>query len=259
VGLLYLCLGLAYLAVWFSAPSIALLFFLLLTWYHWGQGDLYPFLALTGRTHLRTRTQRALTVVVRGGIPMVVPLLAFPAEYRDVASSVVGLFDPAASLFWLESPLARLVLGVGFALVTVGALAAGRPGRTDPAARASWRLDVRETTLLWVFFLAVPPVVAIGLYFPLWHSLRHLLRVAALDPAGGESTRSRVRSIALDAAPTTAGALVIFGVLALAVPADVGGVESVAAAYLVLLAVLTLPHVVVVTWLDRLQGVWEPR
>jgi hypothetical protein len=34
-------------------------------------------------------------------------------------------------------------------------------------------------------------------------------------------------------------------------------VASLAAAYLVFIAVLTLPHVAVVTWMDRREGVWR--
>ena len=51
-------------------------------------------LAITRARYLRTRAQRVLTLLVRGGLPMLVPLLAFPEVYRSTALDLVGLFDP---------------------------------------------------------------------------------------------------------------------------------------------------------------------
>jgi Brp/Blh family beta-carotene 15,15'-monooxygenase len=106
-------------------------------------------------------------------------------------------------------------------------------------------------------------VLAVGLYFCLWHSVRHIARLVALDaPAASALATGRrwpaVRRFARDAAPLTAGALVVFAALYLAVPTD-GSLAGLVAVYLVLLAVLTLPHVVVVTRMDRVQGLWRPR
>jgi hypothetical protein len=41
------------------------------------------------------------------------------------------------------------------------------------------------------------------------------------------------------------------------VPRAPTGTADLVGLYLVLIAVLTLPHVVIVTWLDREQGVWS--
>lgn len=261
VGALYLALGGLYAVGWFLAPAAAFVGFLLLTWVHWGQGDVYLLVALAEETHLRTRGQRALAAAVRGGIPMVVPLLGFPDVYRDVATTTAGLFVPGASFDPLLDPTLRLTVGGGVAALTAASLLLGRCRATDARSRDAWRLDACESALLWAFFLAVPPVVAIGLYFSLWHSARHLARLVVLDaPASTALRDGRYPTVAArlgrDALPTTLGAVVVFAALAAAVPAGVGGVAAVAAVYLVLLAVLTLPHVVVVTVLDRVQGLW---
>lgn len=266
VGVLYLVLGGAYLLGWAVAPAAAFAFFILLTWFHWGQGDLYALVDFVDTTHLRTEPQRVLAAVVRGGLPMLVPLVGAPAAYRAVATDVVGLFDPsaAAALAPFFRPEARLVVGVGFGALSLVALAWGYDTArgVGPAARRSWRVDAVETTLLWGYFLVVPPVLAVGLYFCLWHSVRHIARLVVLDAPAARSLSvgerwPAVRRFARDAAPLTAGALVVFAALFLAVPAD-GSLESLVAVYLVLLAVLTLPHVVVVTRMDRVQGVWRP-
>jgi len=275
VGLIYAVLGGAYLGGFLLAPTASFAFFVVLTWFHWGQGDLYALVAFVERTHLRTRGQRALAVVVRGGLPMLVPLLGGPAEVRQVAEAVVGLFgrDPAA-LAVLFRPDVRLALGVGFGALTLGALAfgyrrvreidAGHGTGDRDRARDAWRLDAVETLALWGFFLAVPPLLAVGLYFCLWHSARHVARLVALDAPAAESLAagrvlpSLVR-FARDAAPMTAGALAVMAGIYALVPAGVTTLSDLVAVYLVLLAVLTLPHVVVVLAMDREQDVWGSR
>ncbi|MFC7129998.1 Brp/Blh family beta-carotene 15,15'-dioxygenase [Haloferax chudinovii] len=261
VGGLYALLGGGYAVVWFFAPDVAFVGFLLVTWVHWGLGDLAAIVLVADRTHLVGRGRRFLTAAVRGGIPMVVPLVAAPVAYRTVSENVVSLFGTEPTLGWLFAPELRAALGVGFLCLTVAALVAGRTGVTDGATRSSWRLDAGETVLLWVFFAVVPPVLAIGLYFPLWHSARHLVRVALLDaPTTAALSEARdgpaLERLARDGAPMTFGGLALFGILALALPAGVATVEGLAGAYLVLLAVLTVPHVVVVSRVDRLQRVW---
>ncbi|MDS0297586.1 Brp/Blh family beta-carotene 15,15'-dioxygenase [Halogeometricum sp. S1BR25-6] len=261
VGALYLVLGGLYAAGWFLAPAAAFVAFLALTWVHWGQGDVYSLVALSRETHLRTRGQRLLAAAVRGGIPMVVPLVGFPETYRAVAATTAGLFVSGASFAWLLAPSVRLVAGGAVALLTVASLLLGRARADDSASRDAWRLDAGESLLLWAFFLAVPPLVAIGLYFALWHSLRHLARLAALDPSLSPALRrgrplSVVVGLGRDALPLTLGAVILLAGLAAAVPAGVGSVDAVASVSLVLLAVLTLPHVVVVSCLDRVQGLW---
>ncbi|PSQ27708.1 beta-carotene 15,15'-monooxygenase [Halobacteriales archaeon QS_9_68_17] len=262
VGALYLVLGAAYGAVWFVAPGVAAVGFVLLTWLHWGQGDLHASLVLADADHLRTRTQRALFVAVRGGLPMLVPLLGFPATYRRVLSSFAALFGDgslgrAAVLF---SPGARLVLGTAFAALTVASLALGLARTADPR---SWAVDAAETVLLWACFLAVPPLVAVGTYFCLWHALRHVARLLLLDDRAAGSLRAgrpvaALRRFARDAAPLSALSLVLLAGFALVVPAAPSSALDLTALYLVFISMLTLPHVVVVALLDRAEGVWRP-
>ncbi|MFC7172784.1 beta-carotene 15,15'-dioxygenase, Brp/Blh family [Haloplanus litoreus] len=103
VGLGYLLLGGAYAMLWTVAPAASAALFVGLTWLHWGQGDLYALDAL-GSSHLDATGVRAGTLVVRGGLPMLVPLLRFPERYRQVVDAWVALFGRDLDAGWLVSP-----------------------------------------------------------------------------------------------------------------------------------------------------------
>jgi len=265
VGALYLLAGGAYLAGWLLAPAAAFAAFILLTWYHWGQGDCH-FLLAVGGDHLQTRTQRLLAIAVRGGIPMVVPLVAFPGVYREVARATVALFDPATAdaLAFAFRPEARLIAGAGLAALTAASLALGyarsRAAGDASRSRRHWRTDAGETAFLWAFFAVVPPVVAIGLYFCLWHSVRHVARLLVVADAGASLADGRVGSALVgfgrDALPNSVGAILVLVAIAAVAPPD-ATLSSLLGLYLVLLAVLTLPHTLVVTWMDAREGVWS--
>lgn len=261
----YAVLGGAYTVWWFLAPVSAFVFFILLTWAHWGQGDLYALLAFAAVEHLPTRIERGLAVVVRGGLPMLVPLVFHPTEYQRVAVAAVGLFaDGDAALAGLFTLDARIAAGVGFGLVTLASIAAGAWRVAGGADRRGWMTDAGEVGLLWLYFAVVPPIFGIGLYFCFWHATRHLSRLALIDaaPDGARTAlergdlRAALRRLARDATPMTVGGLAVVAVLLVGVPRAASGPDALLAVYLVGIAVLTLPHVAVVTWMDREQNVW---
>jgi Brp/Blh family beta-carotene 15,15'-monooxygenase len=263
VGLLYAVVGGVYAAVWFVAPIAAFAAFILLTWLHWGQGEVHSLVALLGVDHLTTPAQRALTALARGTLPMLVPLVAFPEQYQFVAETLVGLFaeptlGPADAAF---TPTGRLGVAALVAGLLVASLALGY-ARADE--RRDWFVDAGEVALLVAFFAVVPPILAVGLYFTCWHALRHIARLVAIDPGARTGLADGRHSVALlrfarDAAPLTAVSLAVLGVFYWLVPVAPGSVSEWVAQYLVLIAALTLPHVVVVAWLDREQAVWTAR
>jgi Brp/Blh family beta-carotene 15,15'-monooxygenase len=117
--------------------------------------------------------------------------------------------------------------------------------------------DAVEIGVLWVFFWLVPPVFAVGLYFAVWHAVRHIGRLAIVDSAARDALNAGEWPAALarfyrDATPLTIVSLVVFVGLYVWVPTD-GSLNALLAIYLVGIAVLTLPHVAVVTWMDRQQ------
>jgi len=264
VVVLYLALSSLCLALWFAAPPAAFVLFVLITALHWGTGDLHALLffgpdGLDGMG----RASRALLVFLRGGLPMLLPLVFFPEAYRGVADAAAGLFGAnATSLSGAFSPAFRLAAAAALAAVAWLFLSCAV---ADLAGERRALIPVTiESLLLFAFFALVPPVLSIGLYFTLWHAPRHVARLVILDPAGsrylraGHPARALAR-FARDAAPLTGLALALLCAFLLAVPRATGEAASLLAVYLVLISALTLPHAALVAYMDARQGLWEAR
>ena len=255
----YLAVSGAVLALWWAAPVAAAVGFLVLTWAHWGQGDVFALRALGWDRHLASRGQLALVLVVRGALPMAVPLAAFPETYAEVVGAMAAAVAPGtearAQALVLGLDRGALAAALGGLFLTYAAWGAVVAVRQSGARSAgAWRtlaVDLAEVAGLALFFAVVPPLWSVGVYFCLWHALRHLARLAPAV-AGGSGWR-----LARLAAPATVGALVLIGGLAWA---TVGLGEPVAGVgvYLVGIAALTVPHALVVVWMDLRQGVWTP-
>ncbi len=237
-----------------------------------GFGDLGAMAATYGTDHLRSRPQRVLAALVRGGAVMIVPMVAWTDTFYAFSAIMVGIFDPGALAGAVGDVYARRpFLAAGFGALLLAHLGLGyRRGTGSGSALA----DAAETLLLVAYFAVVPVVVAVGLYFPLWYSARQVARSAAVDPAPVESDAAYDGLLApLDADDPTRLALGAWGVLivgALATfglaaalwtlsPQPLGGAGlfvGLVAFWSIFVSVIALPHVVVGAWLDRGRGIW---
>jgi len=220
-----------------AAPGPALVVFVLLSAWHFGTGET-AFADLRAR---RTVTRRPITAAVLGGVVLLVPLVRGSTEAAAVIAAVVPGSDGV-----LPSAVATVVLAVvvpAAVLLAASLLLAGRG------------LEALEVLALLALALLAPPFAAFGVYFGAWHSLRHLARVVAEDPVNaGELSAGRLgrplRRFAAQAALPTVAVLVAIGVLWSTTDGWLGFVAT----DIPLLAALTVPHALVVTWLDRPRG-----
>ena len=223
----YLSLSFLYLLVWKAAPFPATVFFLLLTAWHWGTADAslrFP----PGLRWLSFGLGRGLWV-------MLAPFAFHTLEAWRVVLLMAPAAGPAPSPVFFQS-----LLVVPFLLTM-----ASRPGKTE------WV----ETLLLLLLLALTPPLVGVGTYFVAFHSWRHLLRLADLrDRLATQADslswlRSLVRLLWF-AVPLTIATLLLLPLL----PRFFGPIpqtqEQWVGAYLILLAVLTLPHAILVGWVD---------
>ena len=181
---LYLAFVAAFVGLFFVAPVLGLGLAFATAVAKGGHGDLRVMDALTGTSHLRSRAQRVLAGVVRGAPVMVVPMVFWPETFQQFGAVMVRIFDPAAvGQLELGMTVGPPVLGSLLAVAVVAHLALGLRAE---GASAAWRRDAAEIGLLLAFFAVVPVVVAVGMYFPLWYSLRQSARSAVAERALGE-------------------------------------------------------------------------
>lgn len=248
----YLAAAGTYVVVWRVAPFVAFVGFLALTVWHWGQGDL-RFLEIFLQRRRTGAAAALVTIVTRGALPIVVPILAFPATADDLlvrASGALGLSAPA----WTPSdPALQAGLGAALAALLVGYLVTALRAARDVRGAS---VDLAEVGLLLAFFALVPAYAAVGAYFLAWHSLRHLARLLLLRPQDADAVRRGavarpVARLARDLVPITVTAIVILAASAFWARGNLTSLDDFVALYLVMISALTVPHAMVVAMMDR--------
>ena len=246
----YALLAAATLWLWRLAPDVVFWGFLLASMLHWGQGDLHYLETVQGRR--RTGLWSApLTLLARGSLPILLPLLVFPEWFSRLAYGVHQVFGlPAVTGPLLTEALTR-ALTVGLAVLLLAYVADTLVSSRDALQ------ELGETALLLAVFSVVPAPLSIGLYFSLWHAWRHLGRLLALPSglsqpaASGRGTgAARVLRLVRDLLPITVVALGLLAALYFWAAPRVQNVETFAALYLALIAALTLPHALLVAAMD---------
>jgi len=240
----------AYLLFWRLWPPAALAVFLLFSWLHWGQGDAYFLEVFEGRPALKSWGERLTVWLVRGGLPIVLPALVFPQVFAQVADGILGWYG--ASGGWLLYGWGRIA-----GIVTLAALIAAYLWRSWQAQKEGFWRDAGEVGLLLVYFSLVPPILAVGVYFCVWHSARHLARLMILDEANLSPLSQRrfagpLARITTQALPMTVAALVLLAGLFWGHGHAYVTADTFVYLYLSLIAALTFPHFLLVLWMD-----WE--
>ena len=257
---LYLLLVAGFIGLFFAAPVVGLALAIAVAVTKGGHGGLRVLDALVGTDHLRTKPQRALAAFVRGGTVMIVPMYFWPGDFAAFSTFMVDIFQPGA--FAAVAPYFtefRVALGGVFAAAVVVHAGLGFSRRE---ALSTWLVDVGETALLILYFALVPVVIAVGLYFPLWYSMRQSARVEAIrdelpspEPGSAPSLHAVVIAFVF-------GAIATFGLAALVATLAPNPLStsdplvSGVAFFSVFISIIALPHVVVGSWLDTDRGIW---
>jgi Brp/Blh family beta-carotene 15,15'-monooxygenase len=222
-GLSYIGLaGLVWL-VWVLAPLPTLVLFLAGSILHFGLGD-------TEERPCAISVPRWVLVIIYGALPIFLPIAFHPAQAAPWLAAIGDVAEPTmiaalSHLIWL-APL----WGGAFVWICC-------TGRQPP-------VDVMGLVVTAIGFVVLPPLLAFGLYFGLVHSPRHLLRLGAwYDPRSFQRAARWATRILVPAS-----FVCVLGLAALALT-----VSDQAAGFLVptfrIIAALTLPHMVVTSWL----------
>lgn len=248
----YLVAVLVVIGIWTVAPVGGFIAFILITWLHWGQGDIW-FVPSRGTNPAWPTTHRVSLAAVRGALPMLGPLAWHTGDFRRIFEVTTGPFGASA-----PSAATWGLLSEGALVVLVGLLVA----HTALSLRAGWSrtaaVDLVDTVTLVAFFWWVPAIFAVGLYFCLWHGARHILRLAGRRTPGPAITWRAVGETLRQSVPLTL--VSIAGIVGIGLwlvdgtgPAELGAWVG---WYLVVIAGLTVPHLAVVFAMDRRERVW---
>ncbi|MGC6423591.1 MAG: Brp/Blh family beta-carotene 15,15'-dioxygenase [Lentimonas sp.] len=243
----YLSLVILFFSLWWLNPMVGLILFLGITVYHWGKADL-AFESLI-RTEALQNTPQFLKLshlLLRGFLPIGTPFLAFPEATESFIISCTSSFGQTFALNTSVSTVISICLGIlliseAFYLKSVG------QHRTELAT---------EDIGLLVFFFLVPPLLAIGLYFCLWHSFRHVLRLVHYQPdrENNQLLLSRLGRFYRQALPFTLASIMIVLAAVILLP-EVKHADQLFGTYLVVISSLTLPHLCVVEWMDKRERI----
>ncbi|MCX6392936.1 MAG: Brp/Blh family beta-carotene 15,15'-dioxygenase [Actinobacteria bacterium] len=253
----YSGLSIVLMGLWWLAPLVALALFLLIAIIHWGDGDLWFCEVINGRSAPRSFMSLLCFILARGLVPIAVPILIDAKSALPAFDGLLKLFGRDDTLTITETQRLIGLLIVG-AVVVAAALLSVRDNRTRP--RSALLIDLGELALLSAFFLLTPAVFAVGMYFLLWHSPRHILRLMASEPhqrALLDTGRSLAALVAFHREALLFTVVPLIGVAAIAVALAATGAAQIAAVSLAVIASLTYPHAAIVAWMDHRQGVWR--
>jgi Brp/Blh family beta-carotene 15,15'-monooxygenase len=257
---LYLLFVAGFIRLFFAAPVAGLALAVGVAVTKGGHGGLRVLDTLVGTDHLRTKPQRALAGFVRGGTVMIVPIYFWPGDFAAFSTFMVAIFQP--EVFAAVTPYFgefRVALGGLFAVAVAAHVGLGFSRRDG---LGSWLVDTGETALLIAYFAVVPVVIAVGLYFPLWYSLRQSARTEAVRAELPSDDPESIPSPHAVIAAFIGGTIATFALAALVAmlaPNPMSGgtlLVSGVAFFSVFISIIALPHVVVGSWLDTDRGIW---
>ena len=223
----YLGLALAVCFLW-RWPAVAAIGFLLLTAWHWGSADAVL-------TPLRS-WRSSLLAWGRGLCVLAAP----PAFHPAGTWRVLHTLSPE---LLTRVPVGQLQKGAGVILVlalTAQIIAfAGSDERTNQLGHHL------ETCFLLAMFYVLEPLVSTTLYFVWFHAWRHIGRLCRWQSSDAPTAFVCLCRFHWAAVPCGLGALTMLWVVTRVWPGD--GLR----AYLILLSAVTLPHALLVLWLDH--------
>jgi Brp/Blh family beta-carotene 15,15'-monooxygenase len=173
---------------------------------------------------------RWAAVLIHGALPILLPIAFHPAEAAPVLAAIGGV--PESTM------MAALSRSIWLVPLWVGAMVWLWRATRPPRASALM------TAITAIGFVALPPLMAFGLYFGMVHSPRHLLRLAAwYDPDDPHRAARWAAGVVVPA-----GLVCALGIAALALTAPDASIGILVPMFR-LIAALTLPHMIVTTWL----------
>ena len=225
---------------WGGLP--ALIVVVALSAVHFGLGEFEVGRQLTGWPSGRWT---AIAIAIAGCGALVLPL----ARSGDQLTGVAAAISPGLAPLIAGKPLEITLAAVWLAAAVVAVIAALWSGHLWAAT---------DIVLVGALGMIAPPLIAFAVWFGGWHAIRHCARMLTVEPecaalvSSGRDRAAVLRLIRLAALPSAAALATVLALGWITVTASDPTV--VVAEILRLLLALTVPHMVVVWWLDRATG-----
>jgi beta-carotene 15,15'-dioxygenase len=214
----YLGVMVLYGLLWYVLPLLALVVFLALSVWHFGQSDMHGFKMRRGE-HIMNITRSSAVLGVMFGL------------HVDEVQQIVGSVFP-----WQIPVEVGYIMAGGSLLIHLVALLRFKP------SPLGWALfDVAWLSLVSAL---LPLLLAFAVYFALWHSMNHLTELR------GYLQYARWTRMVWNGLPFTVLALVIVAVFALMLPSGGGPMEWVLFLFIAI-SLMTMPHMLLVDKMMR--------
>jgi beta-carotene 15,15'-dioxygenase len=239
--LFYLGAAAAVFVFWMADATLALLFFLALTAWHWGSAD---------AAHYRVEGLAPFFVasVARGTLVISAPVAFHPEQSLSAFAGILSVFEPAPA--WNAEQVATLA--VACLIVSVTAEASVIFSNLVRRRALSALRGAVDILLLISLFALVSPVAAVGVYFVFWHAWRHVLRVSELLEEEGSRRETGLASSIVGyhakALPLTLLSLAFMLVLTLV--SSLQDPQQLLGIYIILISALTVPHAALISIWD---------
>ncbi|MEM9444875.1 MAG: Brp/Blh family beta-carotene 15,15'-dioxygenase [Verrucomicrobiota bacterium] len=248
----YIFVALFFLSVWFISPWVAAWGLIFLTWYHWGQADLYY------EKHRGTKLS-FIFGLWRGAIPMLTPLIFNAKEYSRALNEAISFIEPNYSGIatdWINSHYVKV--SVGLLLLLTGIIHWTLLRKNQTAIKQRKLKIISEDIALICLLIFLPPLVSIGLYFSFWHSRRHINLTCM--KLGGNFVIEKNSVLKVNwfnfykaSLPFTLAGIIF--VVAFALFRNLSSIDiySLIGSYLIILWSLTWPHTIIYSLIDKIK------
>lgn len=231
--IIYLLLAASVAGLWWLYPLPSLIFFLGISALHFGSSDI---------SHISSPSSRDawLPLIAHGGLVVIgIPILQ-SADVEPLFAILVG----AENSLWLLNQIDQLRLLWAASLFAYLIYSIYQP---------RWRKSLFSLAVLIVLAYLLPPLVSFALYFCLWHSRSHMLRIWR-SIAPDQRRRSASEAVAYSLlAYAAAGIYLVFQTNS--APASVTAITpALLQLTFIGLAALTVPHMVLVDFIHGQQA-----
>jgi Brp/Blh family beta-carotene 15,15'-monooxygenase len=239
IGVVYAGIAAAAWALLEWGGLAALIVVVALSAVHFGLGELEVSRQLTG---WRPGRMIAIAIAIAGCGALLLPLARSGEQLRGVAAAI----SPGLASVISGQPLERGLLIIWAVAAVAAIIAALWSGHLWVAA---------DVALVGALGMLAPPLVAFAVWFGGWHAVRHCARMLTVEPqcaalvSSGRNRAAVLRLIRLAALPSVAALTTVLALGWITVTA--ADPTVVVAEILRLLLALTVPHMVVVWWLDQ--------